>query len=132
MESKKLAVPAVVSAEIQGLSCQIERWRNTRPYPVAFSAPLAGAMNEQSKAGYGRSWGAFHGSGSIVVHKQARPLYWRFQGQACLLHKRGPLSGAVLYRAVESGSGRPLPLVAGYHAAFPAQMPELSLTLILG
>ena len=40
MESKKLPAPAVIPAEVQELSCQIEEWRNTRPYRAAMPEPL--------------------------------------------------------------------------------------------
>jgi hypothetical protein len=40
MESKKLPAPAVVPAEVQQLSCQIEQWRNTRLYRMAMPEPL--------------------------------------------------------------------------------------------
>jgi hypothetical protein len=40
MESKKLPAPIVVPAEMQEVSCQIEQWRNTRPYRMAMPEPL--------------------------------------------------------------------------------------------
>ena len=40
MESKKLPAPAVIPAELQELSRQIERWRNTRPHRMPMPEPL--------------------------------------------------------------------------------------------
>lgn len=40
MESKELPTPVVIPPEVQELSCQIEQWRNTRPYRKAMPGPL--------------------------------------------------------------------------------------------
>ena len=40
MESKKLPAPAVIPAELQELSRQIEQWRNTRPHRMPMPDPL--------------------------------------------------------------------------------------------
>jgi len=40
MESKKVAAPVVVPAEIRELSNQIEQWRSTRPHRMPMPEPL--------------------------------------------------------------------------------------------
>jgi len=40
MESKKVAAPVVVPAEIRELSRQIEEWRSTRPHRMPMPEPL--------------------------------------------------------------------------------------------
>jgi len=40
MESKKVAAPVVVPAEIRELSRQIEQWRSTRPHRMPMPEPL--------------------------------------------------------------------------------------------
>ena len=40
MASKRVAAPAVVPAEIQELSRQIEQWRSTRPHRMPMPEPL--------------------------------------------------------------------------------------------
>lgn len=40
MESKKLPAPIIVPTELKALSCQIERWRSTRPHRMVMPEPL--------------------------------------------------------------------------------------------